>query len=89
LISGGAEWRRDQRHRRRRRRDGAEAQPSHEAVARLVQILLQGVAISEDAVRPFEHALSLRRQPLEALAGSTMGTPRSSSSYRIAADSIG
>ena len=66
----GAERRRQQRDRRQRGRDRADAQPAGEPVAHRAELAVQAVDVREDALRPVEHALALGCQALVALAAS-------------------
>ena len=60
--------RRQPRHHGQRRRDGGNADAAGQAVARRAHLLAHGAGVADDAARPDQHLLALRRQPLEARA---------------------
>ena len=51
-----------------RGRDRGDAQLPGQAVAQRVDLLAHGAGVADDAPRPVEHALALRREALEARA---------------------
>src|ERR1700690_1052816 len=51
-----------------RHRDRGDAQPAGEAVLERVNLLAHGAAVADDAARPVEHPLALRREILEPRA---------------------
>ena len=71
----GAQRRRQQREAGKRRRDGADAQPSGEAAAQRVELCIEAIDIGEDPPGPLEHPLTFRRQPLVALRAPDDGEP--------------
>ena len=52
-------------------------------------LLAHGAGVADDAARPFQHPLALRRQALEARAAVDEHDAELSSSCLIAADSVG
>src|SRR5262249_23165649 len=56
----------DHRHHGERRRDGGNADMSGEAMLERVDLLAHGTRVADDAARPVEHALALRRESLKA-----------------------
>ena len=58
----------ERRHHRERGRDRGDAQPPGQAVAQRIDLLAHGAGVADDAARPVEHALALRREALEARA---------------------
>ena len=63
-----AERRGQPRHHGERRRDRRDADVAGQPVPRGAHLLAHGAGVADDAARPFEHLLALRRQPLEARA---------------------
>ncbi len=53
---------------RQRGRDGGDAQAAGQAVLERVHFLAHGAGVADDAARPVEHALALRREALKARA---------------------
>ena len=60
-----AKWRGQGLHHREGGRDCRKAKPSGESVTQGVHLLPHGAGITDDAARPFEHALAFRGKALE------------------------